>query len=80
MLALLHSVRYHYSTIVYTLLHLILINYCGTGCIRRLGKYKFGEKHTLIITERKVLFHVIPAVYFVDSALQSHCHSLTQPH
>ena len=36
------------------------------------AKYKFGAKHTLNITARKVLFHMIPAVYFVDSALWIH--------
>ena len=35
------------------------------------------QKHTLNITARKVLFHMIPAVYFVDSALQTHSESLS---
>ena len=36
LLALPHSVRYYYD---YTLLHAMFINYCGTGCIRRLMNY-----------------------------------------
>ena len=42
------------------------------------AKHKFGAKHTLNITAGKVPFHMIPAVYFVDSALQTHSESLNQ--
>ena len=40
----------------YTLLHLILINYCGTGCIRRLGNY--SQSIHLVQNTHWILQHV----------------------
>ena len=71
----------------YTLLHLILINYCGTGCIRRLGNYSKSIK--LVQNTHWILQHIKSCSTWFRQSIswiqrfrltQSHCHSLTQPH
>ena len=81
------SAVFRQISLYYTLLHIILINYCGTGCIRRLGNYSKSIK--LVQNTHWILQHIKScSTWFRQSILwiqrfrltQSHCHSLTQPH